>query len=248
VEAYKGLADVYDMFADDFDYSAWADYYTEIISRAGCVPKRVCDCGCGTLNMGIPLAERGLSVTGVDISEEMLAAAAEKARMAGLKIPLVKQDMCALTLPRQVDAIICACDGVNYLLTDARLSEFFMRCFLSIKKGGCLAFDFSTYAKLSGKLGNAFFGEERDEAAYLWQNTFDEKTSLCEMDITFFARQQNGLYKKFTEKHVQRAHEPSHIAELLEKAGFANIRVYGDKTFAAPDENDMRAHVTATVP
>ena len=66
-----------------------------------------------------------LLVTGADLSGEMLALAQKRARQSGVQAMFIQADMCALELPQRVDALVCACDGVNYLLDDARLNAFF---------------------------------------------------------------------------------------------------------------------------
>ena len=243
MNAYSGFADVYDLLMDDFDYPAWAEYYCRLIEKIR--PQNICDCACGTGSMSVEFARRGLRVTGVDISREMLENAAEKARRAGVQVQFACQDMCRLQLPRSVDALICACDGVNYLTTDKRLTAFFEAAHRAIKPGGMLAFDFSSRYKLVETMGNAFFGEERDEAAYLWQNKVDG--DIVTMDITFFLLEdeEEGLYRRVTEQHRQKAHDPEHIRELLEQAGFSDIQIFGDKTMEAPGERELRVHISA---
>ena len=113
--------------------------------------------------MSVRFAAKGIRVTGVDLSAEMLSVAQEKARRCGVQAMFVRQDICALQLPRRVDALVCACDGVNYLLDDARLSAFFTRARDCLKAGGALAFDISSPYKLEHILGDGFFGEERDD-------------------------------------------------------------------------------------
>ena len=51
MNAYSGFAGVYDLLMDDFDYPRWADYYVELVRRAGGNPKRMAECGCGTGSM-----------------------------------------------------------------------------------------------------------------------------------------------------------------------------------------------------
>lgn len=59
----------------------------------------ILDCGCGTGNFSIKLAEKGAQVTGVDLSTEMMAVAREKARRRELDINFVEADICNLTFP-----------------------------------------------------------------------------------------------------------------------------------------------------
>ena len=244
--AYSAFAGIYDVLMDDVDYSAWADYYLALIDRAGVRPARLCDCACGTGNMSVRFAERGIRVVGADISHEMLERAQARARQSGVQAMFVEQDMCALALPRPVDALVCACDGVNYLLDDARLNAFFARARSSLKPGGALAFDISSAYKLECVLGDNFFGEERDDVAYLWSNHFDDTARTVTMDLTFFVKERDDLFRRFTEVHVQKAHDEKHLAGLLESNGFGDIRIYGDKTFEPPKPDEQRVHFIAS--
>ena len=245
MSAYRALAGLYDVLMDDIDYDAWAGYYLELIRRAGVAPRTVCDCACGTGAMSVRFAGMGLKVTGVDLSGEMLARAQQKARERGVQAMFVRQDMCALCLPRPVDALVCACDGVNYLLDDARLNAFFARARESLRPGGALAFDISSAWKLEHTIGNGFFGEDRDDVTYLWANRFDADRRVVTMELTFFLPRADGLYERYDEKHMQKAHEQAHIVELLGQSGFRGIEVFGDRDFNPPAPQAARLHFLA---
>lgn len=243
--AYANLAGYYDLLMDDVDYSAWAEYYLALLRRAGVAPGRLCDCACGTGAMSVQFALRGLMVTGADISGEMLSKAQERARREGVQAMFVRQDMCALKLPRPVDAVVCACDGVNYLLNDDRLSAFFQSARSALRPGGALAFDISSAHKLRNIIGNNLFGEDREDVAYLWFNRYDPERDTVTMDLTFFARDPDGRYRRCEESHVQKAHDPAHLAALLTQAGFSGIEIFGDKTFSPPGPDESRIHFLA---
>ena len=245
MSAYGAFAEVYDLLMDDFDYPAWADYYLQLLKSAGVQPRTLAECACGTGSLTIPFAKRGIRVTGVDLSGEMLEVAADKARRNGVQAMFVKQDMAQLRLPRPADALVCGCDGVNYLLTDERVEAFLRSAHEALRPGGALAFDISSAYKLEHVLGNGFFGEERDEVAYLWSNQFDAKMRTVRMDLTFFRREPSGLYRRFAEQHVQRAHEPDRLKQMLESCGFADVQIFGDRTFEAPREDELRIHFLA---
>lgn len=247
MEAYGKFAGIYDRLMDDFDYPAWAEYYLKIIGLNGVQPKSICECACGTGSMTIEFAKKGIKVTASDLSADMLRIASEKARRNGQKIAFVCQNMTDIKLPRQVDTVICACDGVNYLVDDGALEGFFKSAANSLKAGGCLAFDISTRYKLEKVIGSGFFGEERDDVAYLWSNKADESKHTVDMDITFFVKDEDagGLYRRFSELHHQRAYSQQEITEALEKCGFSDIKVYGDMTFTPPVDTDKRIHFTA---
>ncbi len=59
-------------------------------------PGRLLDLGCGTGRLLIPFARRGSWVLGVDLSEEMLRVAGERARAAGVEIHRLKANLVEL--------------------------------------------------------------------------------------------------------------------------------------------------------
>ena len=192
---YGRFAAVYDELMHGVDYEGWADYLTDLLTAAG-VPAggAVVDCACGTGEITLRLQKRGFGLTGADRSGEMLAAAQKKARTAGIKIPFIEQDMRALCVHKPVDAVVCACDGVNYLLTGGDVHAFFSAVYGALKPGGVLLFDVSSAYKLENVLGMNTFGEDTGNCAYLWRNAFDPRTRLLEMNLTFFTPVGDGKY------------------------------------------------------
>ncbi len=76
----------------------------------------ILDVGCGTGRHAVELARRGYAVTGLDLSAEMLARAADAARAAGVNVEWVHGDATRFSLSRQYDAAICLCEGAFGLL------------------------------------------------------------------------------------------------------------------------------------
>ena len=114
---YQSFAGVYDALMAQVDYAAWAEHYHQLMQLCGVKKGARCvECACGTGSITIPLRKMGYQMTGVDLSQEMLWIAAQKARKQGMGLPFIQQDMRKLHLHRQMDAVIATCDGVNYLL------------------------------------------------------------------------------------------------------------------------------------
>ena len=239
-EAYGGFAALYDPLMQDVDYDGWAKYLASFLPPGA----MVADCACGTGAITIRLARMGFSVIGVDISPEMLEQAASKARKAGLRIPFVCQDMAGLQLHRPCQGIVCACDGVNYLDNLEDVEAFFSAAHRALCPGGWLLFDVSSAYKLETILGNNTFAQAEGDCAYIWDNAFDEESRLLEMRLTFFQREADGRYRRFAERHIQRAHTQEELTHALERAGFA-AQVFDAFTRQAPGPESQRLQFVA---
>lgn len=73
---------------------------------------RLLDVPCGAGRHAVPLARLGVRVTGVDLSEELLAAAAAAAD--GLPVELHRRDMADLPWPGAFDAVACLGNSLGY--------------------------------------------------------------------------------------------------------------------------------------
>ena len=76
----------------------------------------VLDVGCGTGRHSIELARRGYAVTGLDLSSEMLARAAEGAKAARVQVEWIRSDAKRFSFPARFDSAICLCEGSVGLL------------------------------------------------------------------------------------------------------------------------------------
>lgn len=245
---YTSFAEVYDQLMDNVDYERWADLYREILTACGIPAGRVCECACGTGSLTIPLHKRGYQMTGVDLSQEMLWIAAQKARKQGKNIPFVQQDMRRLHLHRQMDAVLATCDGVNYLLKDEDAAAFFTAAFNAIRPGGALVFDLSTPWKLENMRGNEILCEDRPQITYMWQNRYDAEKALLDMHLCIFVRQKDGSYRRIDEEQTQRGHTIEGLTALLHGTGFKDVRVFGNSRMEAPRPQEQRWHFAAVKP
>ncbi len=76
----------------------------------------ILDVGCGTGRHSTELARRGYAMTGIDLSAQMLAKAAEAAKQAGVDVEWVHSDATRFSFPQRFDGAICLCEGAFGLL------------------------------------------------------------------------------------------------------------------------------------
>ena len=236
---YQGFAGIYDALMKNVDYAKWADQIEALFRKYGKRPKTVVDLACGTGGITNILASRGYAVTGVDRSWDMLRIAKEKAGKNGLRIPYVCQDMTGLELHRPVDAMVCTCDGFNYILDRTDLKRTLQRITRYLNPGGILIFDISSYYKLSSILGNHTMADTDEDISLIWLNQFDKDTQILEMHLTFFIR-EGSLYRRLEETHLQRAYREEEITALLEECGFCGTEVFSPFLLSPPGKRSQR--------
>ncbi|MBE5793564.1 MAG: class I SAM-dependent methyltransferase [Clostridiales bacterium] len=245
---YAAFASVYDRLMADVDYKAWAAFYHALMERYGLTRGKVCECACGTGSLTIPLARLGYQMTGVDLSQDMLFEASQKARKEGVGIPFVKQDMRQLRLHRHMDAVLCTNDGLNYLKDGEEMLQFFRCAYDTLRDGGVLGLDLSTPYKLEHVLGNHFIGDETEDIAYLWQNKYHPAHKYVELNLAIFVRQQDETYVRIGEYQKQYAHDAVEIFDLLKTVGFEKIGLFADKRMEAPKDHENRWFIAARKP
>ena len=93
METYRDFAFVYDELMDEVDYNGWVKYIEDIIKNENAQVKNILELACGTGNLTIPLTKKNYDIAGIDISDEMLSGAREKAEKEGIELVLLQQDI-----------------------------------------------------------------------------------------------------------------------------------------------------------
>ena len=243
MDAYHALAASYDRLTNDVDYKATVDFYKAIWTGEGLKPRTAVDLACGTGSVTLLLAKMGLDVTGVDMSEEMLTVAFQKAQEAEVNPMFVCQRLQELRLPRGVDLAVCALDSLDYILDPEDCAEAIRRVYKALNPGGIFIFDVNTPEKLRAMDGQVFLDED-DDVYCVWRGEFDEKTNICSYGMDLFQRQGKVWHRSF-EEHREYAYTREQLTGYLKAAGFTHIRVYADRKFADPGEGEQRIYFKA---
>lgn len=236
---YTNFAYIYDRLMYDVDYKQWADYLERIFKRYGLKPGLVSDLGCGTGNLCLEMAQRRYDMIGIDISEDMLSCAREKAEKAGSDILFLQQDMTCFELYGTVDAIVCLMDSLNYIIRKQGVQNLFKLAQNYLNPEGLFIFDINSAYKLREVLGNNVFYDIGEDLTYIWQNRFDSRKSLCTFDLTFFVR-KGSQYDRYEEEHLERAYTVEEIEQMAKKAGLERLGVFHEFSFREPEEKSQR--------
>ena len=111
--------------------------------------------------------------------------------------------------------------------------------------GGLFLFDINTPEKLKALDGQVFL-DETEDAYCVWRADFSKRSQICSyyMDI-FQLDPASGQWERGVELHRERAYSVEQLTEMLHRAGFRDIRVYGDKKLHAPAADEQRIFFVA---
>ena len=243
MDAYHELAASYDRLTTDVDYDATVAFYNEILRKEGLRPRTAVDLACGTGSVALLLARMGLEVTGVDMSEELLTVAFQKAMDNDLDVRFICQRLEELTLPRGVDLAVCALDSLDYITEPELCRQAIARVYKVLNPGGIFIFDVNTPEKLQAMDGQIFLDED-DDVYCVWRGEFDKETNICSYGMDLFQR-EGDVWQRSFEEHREYAYSAQQLKQYLKDAGFTSIRVYADRRMEDPGENEQRIYIKA---
>ena len=243
MNAYENLAKSYDRLTNDVDYGAAVDFYWQLLSQEGLNPRTAVDLACGTGSVALLLAQKGLQVTGVDLSEDMLCQANQKAQEQGTDVLFVCQPLQKLRLPRGVDLAVCALDSLDYITDPADCRQAIARVYKVLNPGGCFIFDVNTPQKLRA-MDDQVFLDEDDDVYCVWRGEFDEDTNICTYAMDLFQRQGSRWLRSY-EEHREYAYSQEQLTQYLKDAGFTRIEVFADRRLEAPGPDEQRIYFKA---
>ena len=186
---------------------------------------KILDVGCGTGRHAIELSKRGYHVTGVDLSENMLNRAREKASMAGVEIDFRLGDARSLPFEGEFDLVIMLCEGAFPLMeTDEMNFQILESAARSLNNNGKLIFTtlnglYPLFHSVKDFINaNSNYSTNRE-------NTFDLMTFRDKYQLE--TEDDDG--NKMTLNCNERYYVPSEITWLLKSLGFNEIDIYGCK-------------------
>ena len=240
MEQYTNFAKVYDLFMDNVPYDKWVEQIKDILYKENIKDGLICDLGCGTGAITERLANLGYDMIGIDNSYDMLDVAMEKKYASGNDILYLCQDMREFELYGTVRAIISRCDSLNYIRELSELKEVFAWVNNYLDPNGLFIFDINTEYKYQNILGDNTFAEVREQASFIWENTYDIDKRINEYDLNLFIKLEGDNYKKFEERHVQKAYTFDEILSAIDSSNMVLEKYMDADTYGDIRENTER--------
>jgi len=189
--------------------------------------KKIIDIGCGTGRHAIELAKRGYNVTGVDLSENQIKRAREKAKEAGVTIDFQAQDARNLAFDGEFDLAIMLCEGGFSLMeTDEMNFEILKEATKALKiKGKFIFTALNGLFPLFHSVNDFYKSVEKEGQSQCKECSFDLMTFRDHNAVVFEDDSGNKRELKCNERY----YVPSEIAWLLKTLGYKKIDIFGAK-------------------
>lgn len=206
------------------------DFYVDKAMEIGGPVLELC---CGTGRIAVPMARNGLDVTGLDISEPMLAHAQQKAAAAGVNVEWILGDATSFDLGRKFQLIIVPFNSLQLLGREERVGSFFKSVCAHLKEGGTLIFD--VHNPSLGALapesatrtpGGEYWDPQTGELITIeWSSAYDDSEQVDHMTWYFSTPQR----MEFATDHlVMRYYYPQELNLIVRTAGFNIIEKLGE--------------------
>lgn len=228
--SYETLATFYDLLSPDADYPRRAKKLLELFHRHNASPRLLLDAACGTGGFLLAFLQEGVDVIGVDLSENMLARARQRAAEAGFSPLLLRQRLRELDLYGTVDGAICTFDSLNHISTPRELAQSISRIALFLEPGCLFLFDVNTLYKHREVLGDNTFVYDLPEVYCVWRNAFHEASGRVDYALDLFVPAGNG-YSRLTEEFSEYYYSDEMIQKALQSAGLELLEILDGDTF-----------------
>lgn len=206
----------YDAIYNDFVEDV--PFYQRIAEEAG---GAVCELACGSGRVTVPLAKAGITLTGIDSSEEMLSTARARAEAAGIsaeRLSLLHGDMRSPPVNTEYSLVVIPLHSLSHLHTNQDVRECFYAVKEMLRPGGRFAFAIhnpepAVLARDPGEIERV--NEWASSIAVYESSSYDTAAQLLHLAWYIEGREETDKFE-----YTLRMFFPQEILELLSGAGF----------------------------
>ena len=207
----------------------WADADAVAIAALLDLPAgaRVLDAPCGSGRIAVRLAEQGLAITGIDISEPEIAEARRVAAERGAEVRFEVRDVRDAPAGG-FDALVCWGNSFGYLPHQGTVEQL-GSARRALRDGGRLVFETATVAESAFPLADGL-DYDTGEVRMQGRSSYDARRSRIITELRFSSR--GGTTEVATSVH--HVHTVGEIVRLMEAAGFRVDELLGDPAQRTP--------------
>jgi SAM-dependent methyltransferase len=217
----------YNLLYKDKDYAGEAEYVSGLITRHSPGARTVLDLGCGTGRHDLLLAQMGYIITGIDLSEEMLAVANYQLSTLNFQQSLVdfhQGDIRTVRLGTMFDVVISLFHVMSYQTTNEDIAAAFATARAHLNPGGIFIFDcwygpavLTNWPAVRVKR----LEDEMISVTRIAEPTMRANENLVDVNYQVYVRDKtNGDVTELRESHLMRYLFRPEVELFLKEAGF----------------------------
>jgi len=197
----------------------------------------ILDLCCGTGQLASLFLQNGYSLTGIDISEDMLYYAKEnnKEFIKKSKAEFIQGNATNFSLKEKYGLVVSTYDSINHLEDEKSLKNCFNSVYKVMENDGYFIFDLNTYAGLQNRKQSSFI--EDDGMMIKIKGSFNKLENKAYTQISGFLRRKDGSLDRFEEIIFNKFFEMEKVKKLLNKAKFKEIYFATADDLLKPIEN-----------
>ncbi|MBT6439409.1 MAG: class I SAM-dependent methyltransferase [Flavobacteriales bacterium] len=228
---FNDYAKYYNLIYADKEYDKEVDYILSLIDKNSDSNTSLLDVGCGTGRHALEFYNKNYSVTGIDISEQMIEMASPLAKEEDNRhLSFFHSEIKDLDNEEFYDCTTSLFHVINYLTTDELLKDFLQNIYRVMKPGGVFIFDFWHAKGVLNDLPTSrvrSFENDDLKITRKSQPTIDTANNcvLVDFNIQILDKKSKNKYK-INESHNMRYYYKDELIMILKKVGFETIGCY----------------------
>lgn len=217
---FQQSAQFYEIIYQNKDYQQEAEYLYSLLQHLNISVKgKLLDIGCGTGSYIPWHLKRRFEVTGLDISEEMLAIAKKKFP----SVNFITGDVGQVAIQKKFDIAFMMFHVINYQTSNEKLISAFQNISKHLEKGGVLVFDYWHGSAIEIDLPRIVERSFENNSIKIIRRTtpkIDTQKHLVDVCFDYTIIENSNQISKFQEHHLMRYLFVEQITKLLKNAGF----------------------------
>ena len=233
---YEDFSYIYDKLSFDLEYDKYAKNILDLCDKNNIDKENMLELAAGSGMLTRFFFDEFENIDALDLSTDMLNVFANNYNPDNVN--LIFYDMVEFENPGAYDLIVILLDSINYITDPEDLEKLFTNCYKNLKPGGLLVFDINSEYKMREIFGSNCYVYEYEDIFYTWDNFMEDE--LVDMHLNFFIEGEDGKYDRIYEYQQERVYERYFINDLLEKAGFSDIKVFDEDNMGNVKDDTLR--------
>lgn len=152
---------------------------------------------CGTGALAVAFAKDGYKVTGLDLSEEMLMIASQRAYEEDASIQFVEGNMLDLSEIGQYQAITCFSDSLCYMKNEQEVQQVFDEVYQALEENGRFLFDVHSTYQVDEVFPEYSYHYQGDNFAFCGIVIQEARNTASNIFLPFSLKNKKGLVDLF---------------------------------------------------